>query len=87
MSIHMDVIGGHPEHADSEEHRDIDVDSSPSFTIKYFKIDLPLLAMLALIVALCISSQKTFLPIYVSFSPQRVSGIRPPLRAPPISPV
>lgn len=87
MSIHMDVGGGHTEHAQNEEYRDIDVDLSPSLIIKYFKIDLPLLAMLTLIVAVCISSQKSFLSIYASFSPQRIPGIRPPLRAPPIYPV
>ena len=87
MSVHLDVIGGHPEHAESEEHRDVNVDMSPSVAVKYLKIDLPLLAMLALIIVACISLQKNFLPVYYSFSPQRISGLRPPLRAPPSAPV
>ena len=87
MSVHMDVIGGHSEHAESEEHRDVDVDMSPSVAVKYLKIDLPLLAVLALILVACKTMKKNFHSVYSSFSPQRVSGLRPPLRAPPSSPV
>ncbi|RYY75435.1 MAG: hypothetical protein EOO52_08530 [Gammaproteobacteria bacterium] len=86
MSVHVDAIDGHTEHEESEEHRDIDVDMSPSLIIKYFKVDLPLLAMLALIITICGLSKKTFLARYSSFKPQRVSGLHPPLRAPPASP-
>ncbi len=83
VSIHLDTLSEHPEHATDEQH--VDVDLSHPLLAKLTKIDLPLLLAAALLLAVLF--EKTFHIVskysHTDFSPR--AGLRPPLRAPPCS--
>jgi hypothetical protein len=86
VTVHMELMSDHPEHDVSEKHVDTNIDLSPLLTIKLFKIDLHFLitAVLLLIVPAkkSVISVSFYSPVFSSY----VTGLRPPLRAPPAFP-
>jgi hypothetical protein len=86
VSIHMDLVTDHAEHTDDEQHRDADIDLSQWVTAKLLKIELPLLLTALLLLALLITSTVSLRFFYTALSLQRLAGLRPPLRAPPVFP-
>lgn len=87
VSVHMDMLGEHTEHAADEQHVDADVDLlSQPLLAKLTKIDLPLLLAAALLLAVLF--EKTFFAVsnYSHTYSSRRAGLRPPLRAPPFFP-
>jgi hypothetical protein len=84
VSLHMDVVGGHQNHAPSESHQDIDVDVSQSVLAKLLKFDPSLPVLLAAIFILfAVPHTRVFFFYTEAHHPRRRAGIRPPLRAPP----
>ncbi len=86
MSIHMDTLGEHPDHASDEQHVDANIDLSQPLLAKLTKIDLPLLIAAALLLAMLFEKitlvTSRYSPSYFS----RSASLRPPLRAPPVLP-
>lgn len=87
VSLHIDVLEGQHLHAASEKHQDADVDPSQSILAKTYKQDIALPILVALIIVLLGATQQLSLPFVPFFSPKRIAGLRPPLRAPPVSPI
>lgn len=86
LSVHMDMLGEHPDHADAEKHIDADVDLGQIALAKLVKIDLPVLIAAAV---LCVLLFKRFTFVITPYSrpySSRIIGLRPPLRAPPVLP-
>lgn len=86
VSMHLNVMGGHADSHAEESHVDMDVDLAKWLVAKLVKIDLSMLALLALVVVLLVNPQRAFFSFYSALYPRRISGIRPPLRAPPFFP-
>jgi len=88
ISIHLDNIDTHEGHDVNSAHIDMDIDLSQSVVAKLLKFDatLPLLLVVMLVFLVL---PKT--PVFFSFShachPRRLVGVRPPPRAPPVTPV
>lgn len=94
VSLHLGVASDHQEHvhedlheqsALQQQHMDMDVDFSQNLVIKFFKFDLPILLLAALVLLICL------LPVRVSVTYQliilrRFFTFHPPLRAPPYIP-
>ena len=85
VSVHMDLVGAHIEHDADEQHRDADIDFNQLVTAKLVKIELPLLlaALLLLVFLLAPIARPYF--FYRCYKPQGCNGLRPPLRAPPVT--
>jgi hypothetical protein len=86
VSIHMDALGEHPDHAANEQHVDADVDLSQPLLAKLTKIDLPLLLVAALLLAVLLEKTSFVVSNYSHTYSSRLAGLRPPLRAPPVFP-
>ncbi len=84
ISIHSDLMSGHPEHHADEAHVDADGDLFGVASVKFVKIDvLFLIAALVFLVPLHVG-QRLFCPRYsLHFTPCLI-GLRPPSRAPPV---
>ena len=85
VSVHMHMLGDHPEHHDDEAHQDADVDLLQSAIAKLTKLDqsLLLLAVVALLLVfqrtpILVSHYSPFVPVHIPFS-------LPLLRAPPFT--
>jgi hypothetical protein len=86
VSVHFDMMDGHDAEHDSLNTTHVDVDNNPSQTnaIKSFNLDLPFLALALLLVFVWPIVRSQF--NYLSNTPSSwlsVTGLRPPLRAPP----
>ncbi len=84
ISIHSDVMTGHPEHHEDEEHVDTDADLFEPVLAKLVKIDVPFLITVLLFLLMLCSGQQLFFPRYPHHFIPRVIGLRPPSRAPPV---
>ncbi len=88
VSLHLDVMDDHQTHHTPDElHQDIDVEVSKSVLAKLLKFDpsLPIL-LAAIFVLLAVKSTPLFFFYQKAHHPRRRAGIRPPLRAPPVTP-
>ncbi len=85
MSVHMHMLGDHPEHHADEEHQDADVDWLQSAIAKLTKLDqgLILLALVALLLVL--QPRQILISRYCAPIPISIPFTRPPLRAPPLT--
>ena len=84
ISIHSDLMTGHPEHHEDEEHVDADGDLFEPVLAKLVKIDAPLLLTAFIFLLMLCAHQQIFLSRYpLPFTP-RFIGLRPPSRAPPV---
>jgi hypothetical protein len=86
MTVHMDMLGDHPEHNIDEKHFDADLDVGQFVLAKLVKIDLPLLIATALLLVLLFKQPTIFVAFYSRLFISRIIGLRPPLRAPPAIP-
>jgi hypothetical protein len=86
VSIHMDMMGDHPEHDSAEKHVDADVELGQFALAKLIKIDLPLLIAIAFLVAVLFEQLAVFVSRQGQIFSSRLVGLRPPLRAPPTLP-
>ena len=85
VSVHMDVMGDHPEHHADEEHQDADVEMLPSVIAKLSKIDVSLV-LLAVLSLLLVLYPQGFIRAQYAFSlPHKVPHHWPPLRGPPLT--
>lgn len=85
VSVHMHMLGDHPEHHADGDHQDADVDLLQSAIAKLTKLDqgLILLAVVALLLVfqpapILVSRYSPFVPLHIPFA-------RPLLRAPPFT--
>ena len=85
ISAHIGMTGEHLDHHADEQHSDMDVDLSQALLAKLVKIDLPLLFIVLLVLAIP-AAPKSYSSFYFVRYPRRVTGLRPPLRAPPFLP-
>lgn len=93
VSLHLGVAAEHQEHEHHElhdeseqQHLDMDVDFSQSLMVKFFKYDLPILVITALVLLVCLLPARLLIihqPIIIC----RIFTLHPPLRAPPFFPV
>jgi hypothetical protein len=86
ISVHMDLVGAHVEHDADDQHRDADIDVAQLITAKLVKIELPLLLAALLLVALLCAAIAKGPFFYRAYQAHRRTGVRPPLRAPPVVP-
>jgi hypothetical protein len=83
VSVHSDLMSGHPEHHEDEGHVDADGDLFELLLAKLVKIDAPfLITAFVFLLTLCPRQQLFFARYAHHFTP-RTSGLRPPSRAPP----
>jgi len=86
MTVHMDMLGDHPEHGSEELHIDADVDLSQLALAKLVKIDLPFLLAATLLFATLFEKPVISVVVYSRIFSSYHIGLRPPLRAPPVHP-
>lgn len=86
VSLHVDMLGGHTDHAPDEAHQDIDIEQPQSVLVKTVKLDLFVPVFLALVILLRAGGTAFTFQSIVSSRPRRSIGVRPPLRAPPATP-
>lgn len=86
MTVHMELLGDHPEHSDNERHVDADLDVSQLLIVKLVKIDLPFLIIAALLLVLLLKQSSVLVVFYSRIFSSCLIGLRPPLRAPPAFP-
>ncbi|MDR7092134.1 hypothetical protein [Cellvibrio sp. QJXJ] len=87
ISLHVDVVDGHEVHSADESHQDIDVDLSQSVITKVLKFDTPLaLLLVATFLLQVLPRSAIFFPASQTAHPRRIVGLRPPSRAPPVTP-
>jgi hypothetical protein len=86
VTVHMEMLGDHPEHGSDEQHVDADVELSQPLLAKLTKIDLPLLIAAALLLAMWFEKIPLVTSRYSPSYSSRRTGLRPPLRAPPVFP-
>ena len=87
ISVHMEMMAEHADHhAADEQHVDADVDLSQPLLAKLTKIDLPLLIAAALLLAMWFEKISIVVSNYSPTYSSRLTGLRPPLRAPPVLP-
>lgn len=84
MSVHMDLLNGHPDHEHGDEvHIGTDAELVESILFKLTKVDLPLL-ITALVYALLLPvSNASFTRTVSQPFANKHFLLRPPLRAPP----
>jgi hypothetical protein len=86
VAIHVDHLGEHHGHSESDGHRDADLPLTEPILAKLLKIDLLFLFSVVLILALLVFKAAIVvafcLPLYI----QRYFGLLPPLRGPPAFP-
>tara|TARA_R100000656_G_C3943969_1_gene127193 strand:+ start:790 stop:1170 length:381 start_codon:yes stop_codon:yes gene_type:complete len=87
ISIHLDNIDTHEEHDADSAHVDMDIDLSQSVVAKLLKFDATLaLLLVAVFVFLVLPQSALFFPVSQTAHPRRIVGLRPPPRAPPVTP-
>jgi len=87
ISIHLDNINTHEGHDADSAHVDMDIDLSQSVVAKLLKFDATLALLLVAIFVLLVLPQAPFsLPFSKACHPRRIVGLRPPPRAPPVTP-
>ncbi len=74
ISIRSDVMTGHPEHHEDEEHVDADGDLFEPVLAKLVKIDVPFLITVLLFLLILCSGQQLFFPRYPHHFIPRVIG-------------
>jgi hypothetical protein len=86
ISIHMDLLAGHPEHHhdDQSAHVDTDADLVESFLFKLTKLELPAALATLLFLLFAIIGRQFFSHTYSQTPRQKNTSLRPPLRAPPV---
>ncbi len=87
VTVHMELIGDHPEHDANEKHVDANFDLNQLLIIKLVKIDLPFLIATVLLLIVLLKECVTFTSFYSRVFSSHLIGLRPPLRAPPAVPV
>ncbi len=85
MSVHMHMLGDHPEHHADEEHQDADVDLLQSAIAKLTKLDQGLILLAVVALLLVFQPRPILANRYSPVIPTRVPFTRPPLRAPPLT--
>ncbi len=84
MSVHMDLLNGHPDHEHSDEvHIDTDAELVESILFKLTKIELPLLITALVYALLLIVSTPSFTRTVSQPFANKHFLLHPPLRAPP----
>ncbi len=86
VTVHMHMLGDHPEHDTDEQHVDADVEVSQVTLAKLTKIDLPLLIAAALLLAVLFEKLLIVVSYYSHAYSSRRAGLRPPSHAPPALP-
>lgn len=86
LSVHMDMLGDHPEHDSDAQHIDSNINAGDAALVKLTKIDLPLLLVATYLLAMLWQTLAVFIVTYCATYPSRRAGLRPPLRAPPVTP-
>jgi hypothetical protein len=86
MSVHMDMLGEHPEHHADEQHLDADMDLGQLALAKLVKFDLPVLLTTLFLFIVLFQQLTVFISTYSRHYTCRLIGLRPPLRAPPVLP-
>ena len=86
VTVHMEMLGDHPEHGSDEQHVDADVELGQFILAKLSKIDLPLLLAAALLLAVLFEKVSLVVSHSSHTYSSRRTGLRPPLRAPPVFP-
>lgn len=85
MSVHMHMLGDHPEHHDDEVHQDADVDLLQSAIAKLTKLDQGLILLAVVALLLVVTPRQTLVSGYCALIPSFTPFSRPPLRAPPLT--
>lgn len=85
VSVHMHMLGEHPEHHADEGHQDADLELGTSVVAKLGKIDLGLVLLAALVLIFLRLPGAVFGKICRCFYPSLSLFWRPLLRAPPTS--
>ncbi len=85
VSVHMHMLGDHPEHHADEEHQDADVDLLQSAIAKLTKLDQGLMLLAVVALLLVLQPKSALVSRYSPVIPTRIPFTRPPLRAPPFA--
>lgn len=85
VSVHMHMLGDHPEHHDDEVHQDADVDLLQSAIAKLTKLDQGLILLAVVALLLVVRPRPVLASRYSAFIPTPIPFTRPPLRAPPFT--
>jgi hypothetical protein len=87
MSVHFDVLDGHDDHSDNiAGHKDLDTKPSQTIAIKVPSIDINCLSVALLLAIVWPVLRNTHYPLGVTpLTKSLLTGLRPPLRAPPTS--
>lgn len=85
VSIHMHMLGDHPEHHIDEDHQDADVDLLQSAIAKLSKLDQSLILLAVVALLLVFQPALVLVSRYSSFVPAHIPFARPLLRAPPFT--
>lgn len=85
VSVHMHMLGDHPEHHADEDHQDADVDLLQSAIAKLTKLDQGLILLAVVALLLVIQTRPVLISRYSPFVPTLIPFARPPLRAPPFT--
>lgn len=85
VSVHMEMIGGHIDHHDSEQHYDADIDLTQSIIAKFTKIDVGLILLAVLSLLLVLQPHRITRTRYTFLLPYHRPFTRPLLRAPPLT--
>lgn len=87
LSVHMDMLGDHPEHQTEQQHQDADLDPGQLVLAKLMKVDLSYFIAAALLLVISRVKPEIAFSRYTRCYLDRPHSLRPPLRAPPIFPV
>ncbi len=85
VSVHMHMLGDHPEHHADEDHQDADVDLLQSAIAKLTKLDQSLILLTVITLLLVLQRTQVLVSHYSSFIPAHIPFARPLLRAPPLT--
>ncbi len=85
MSVHMHMLGDHPEHHDDEPHQDADVDLLQSAIAKLTKLDQGLILLVVVALLFVVLPRQILISRSISLIPTYTPYTRPPLRAPPLT--
>lgn len=87
LSVHMDMLGDHPEHHAEEQHQDADLNPAQLVLAKLLKVDLPFIIAALLFGVVLLANPAVLRWCYTLRYAQGHYGVRPPVRAPPPFPV
>lgn len=85
VSVHLHMLGDHPDHHDDEVHQDADVDLLQSAIAKLSKLDQTLILLAVVALLLVILPRQLLASRYSPFVPTHIPFARPMLRAPPFT--